>query len=151
MLLITIKKQGRVTQKQRERDSEREREKETEWQKKERVKEQERERLTLWQHTMFDLKLTHNVWKEKQRERKTERGSDIERETDRQKGSVTTCNVWSQSQLMMCENKKTTAQMIHTCHTGLLHSHLPYIANPHEHLSCFMLLSRMTAQVLAFL
>ena len=34
--------------------------------------------------------------------------------------------------------------------TGLLHSHLPYLINHHEHLSSFMqLYNTMTAQVLA--
>ena len=28
--------------------------------------------------------------------------------------------------------------MIRICHTGLFYSHLPYIINHYEHLSCFM-------------
>ena len=40
--------------------------------------------------------------------------------------------------------------LINIHHTRLLHSHLLYIINHHEHLSFFMqLFNRMTAQVLA--
>ena len=42
--------------------------------------------------------------------------------------------------------RRTNTQIIPIHHTWLLHSHLPYTINRHEHLSCFMQLSnRMTA------
>ena len=56
--------------------------------------------------------------------------------------------------MMMMITTTTTranAQTIHIQHKGLLHSHLPYIINYHEHLGSFIqLFNRMTAQVLAF-
>ena len=53
---------------------------------------------------------------------------------------------------LLANSTRTNAQTIHIRHTGFLHSHLPYIINHHELLSCFMkLYNRMTAQILAFL
>ena len=44
--------------------------------------------------------------------------------------------------------RKANTQMIHVHHKGLLHSHIPYIINHHEHLGCFMqLFNRMNTQV----
>ena len=50
------------------------------------------------------------------------------------------------------KTRTANAQKIHIRHEGCLHSHLPYIINHHEHLSCFMQpFNRMTAQVPALL
>ena len=58
---------------------------------------------------------------------------------------------WPFARVDKWKNERENATMIYIHHKGLLHSHLPYIINHKEHLSCFMqLFNRMTAQVLAF-
>ena len=62
------------------------------------------------------------------------------------------CKLTSVSSNRTKQTRRAKAQTVHISHTGLLHGHLPYIINHHEHLSCFkQLYNKVTAQVLPFL